>query len=72
MAPPRGTCMFCGSPVGDQEEAAFPVRGWELERSQGGANMIFGKEREPNVIAHKRCAKRYVTGTGDQTDLFGS
>jgi hypothetical protein len=72
MTPPRGICMFCSLPVGDKDEAAFPVRGWELERSQGGANMIFGREREPDVIAHKRCAVRHVKGTEDQTSLFGS
>lgn len=68
MTPPRGTCHFCRQPVLDHEQAAFPVHGWELEREQGGANRILGREREPDVIAHAQCAEVHVK-RGDQTAL---
>lgn len=53
----RGTCEFCGEPVSESETAGFRIRGWELERAQGGANTILGKERQPNRIVHAHCVK---------------
>lgn len=71
MAPPRGQCAFCPLPVLANETAAFPIKGWEVERSAGGANRILGREREPNVIAHATCAERHFK-VGDQETLdFG-
>lgn len=60
MTPPRGTCEFCGREV-TNELAAFRVRGWEIERTQGGANYIAGKERQANRIAHAACVEHVVS-----------
>jgi hypothetical protein len=70
VAPPRGQCAFCPRPVLQNERAAFPVSGWEVEREQGGANRILGRTREPNVIAHAACAERHFK-MGDQMGLEG-
>jgi hypothetical protein len=40
------------------ETAAFPVRGWEVERGGGGANAIVGRERLPDRIAHAVCVRQ--------------
>ena len=56
----RGLCEFCGRPVTDLEVAAFRVRGWEIERDQGGANTIAGRERQPNRIAHATCVRHFL------------
>lgn len=71
----RGVCEFCGKDVGEKHRAAFRVRGWELERQQGGANQIVGKERQPNRIAHATCARAAVRaeskGLRNQMSLEG-
>jgi hypothetical protein len=54
-----GPCLLCGEPV-EAENAAYPVRGWEVTRSAGGANRILGRERVPGEIAHITCAVREV------------
>lgn len=51
----RGTCEFCHEVVTDVDRGAFRVRGWELERQQGGMNHVVGKERQPDRIAHATC-----------------
>ena len=56
----RGTCEFCHRQVSGADRAAFRVRGWELERAQGGANHITGKERQPERIAHALCVTTAV------------
>lgn len=68
MTPPRGKCHFCLQDVLESQQAAYPIRGWELEREQGGANRILGREREPNVIAHATCAEVHVK-RGAQTSM---
>ncbi len=46
MTAERGTCLVCGRPVLPTETAAYPVRGWEVERpGGGGANRILRRER---------------------------
>ena len=52
-----GTCEICGKTVTDLTSRAYRVRGWEIVRQQGGANKITGKVREPERIAHGRCAE---------------
>jgi hypothetical protein len=59
MSPPRGRCEFCGALVHEHEKAAFRIRGWEVERDQGGANRILGRERQPNRIVHARCVEHH-------------
>jgi hypothetical protein len=54
----RGVCALCGEPVRSYEEGAWPVRGWELERSGGGANRIALRRRDTTAIAHARCVER--------------
>jgi hypothetical protein len=70
----RGVCEFCHEDV-RSGKAAFRVRGWELERAQGGANQIVGKERQPNRIAHALCVSIAVRqekrGLSGQTSLIG-
>jgi hypothetical protein len=57
-----GTCDMCHRPVVGTERAAYRVRGWELERKQGGANYIAGKERQPNRVCHALCVERELAG----------
>lgn len=68
MTPPRGSCAFCREPVMPLQKAAYPVTGWEIERDQGGANRIAGKERQPNLIAHARCLEAHLR-RGEQTQM---
>jgi len=70
MAPSRGSCRFCGEPVTVQQKAAWPVRGWEVEREQGGANKILGRERDLSTIAHEQCAEKAVKVGEHQTSIF--
>ncbi len=66
MTAERGTCLVCGRPVLPTETAAYPVRGWEVERpGGGGANRILRREREDG-IAHKVCVQH-----GQRDSLFG-
>lgn len=53
----KGTCAFCGRGVESRDTAAYRVRGWEIERAQGGANHIVEREREPNIVAHAMCVE---------------
>ena len=55
-----GTCEFCSQPVTGAQLAAYRVRGWELERRQGGANVISGKERQANRVCHAVCVQRVL------------
>lgn len=56
-----GTCHYCGDPVNEGERIAWPVRGWEAERGQGGANRIIGRERvHDGRVAHVHCAEIYA------------
>ena len=52
-----GRCHFCGDPV-PLRGAAYRVIGWEVLRSQGGANRILGRERIPGMLAHAACAEK--------------
>ena len=69
----RGTCEFCQREVSNGQRAAFRVRGWEVERDQGGANHILGRERQPDRIVHARCVEEQVRleklGLRDQLTL---
>jgi hypothetical protein len=56
----RGTCEFCNKPVFGFQTAAHRIRGWEVERGQGGANRVLGRERQPNRIVHADCVSRHV------------
>jgi hypothetical protein len=73
----KGRCAFCGEEVQAYNQAAYPVRGWEIERQQGGANHILLRQRVPNIIAHAFCVQRaakQAQGTGPmpgQMDLLG-
>lgn len=70
MTPPRGTCEFCGGEITRMQVAAYPVSGWEVERSQGGANQITGKRREPDRIAHVNCLHAHLRSPqGAQLEL---
>lgn len=51
-----GPCEKCGNPVTDVDgPPAFPVHGWEVQRSEGGANQIKDRQRIPNRVRHARC-----------------
>lgn len=70
----RGTCEFCKREVSSADRAGFRVRGWELERSQGGMNHVVGKERQPDRIAHALCVASAIReerrGLRGQTSLI--
>ena len=51
-----GACESCGQPVRDTNgPPAFPVKGWEVLRADGGANQIKLRERIPNRVRHAHC-----------------
>jgi len=50
-----GTCEKCGQPVESPQTPAFPVTGWEVLRSAGGANAIRDRQRIPNRVRHEVC-----------------
>ena len=55
-----GNCEKCGEPVDSnainaQKVAAYPVTGWEISRSGGGANQIKDRQRVPNRVRHAGC-----------------
>jgi hypothetical protein len=55
-----GDCMECGDPV-YALDAAYPITGWEIARSGGGANQIKHRERMPNMVCHPEpCMARVV------------
>jgi hypothetical protein len=56
----RGVCQYCRLPVYTTERAAFPVTGWEVERTEGGANRILDRKRTANMIAHAKCAEHHA------------
>lgn len=62
----RGTCELCHASVTSYETAAYPIAGWEVERAQGGANRILGRQRVPNRIAHAPCIERQLRDGGQQ------
>ncbi len=53
-----GVCEKCGEDVRDPEQPAYPVRGWEVGRTGGGANAIRNRERQPNRVRHVGCIPR--------------
>lgn len=62
-----GVCEKCGEPVADPQQPAFPVRGWEIGRTGGGANAIRLRERMPDRVRHATCLP---TGREAQGELF--
>jgi hypothetical protein len=50
-----GICEECGEPVEAHHTPAYPVKGWEVGRTGGGANAIKQREREPNRVRHVTC-----------------
>jgi hypothetical protein len=56
-----GTCEYCGQPVTGDQPAAYRIRGWELERKQGGANRVAGKERQADRVCHALCVERVLS-----------
>lgn len=66
----HGICEKCGKPVdaSKYEIPAWPVTGWEVQRSAGGANVIHGRERIPNRVRHKECLPK--NGISDDQDTL--
>lgn len=50
----RGECMFCGKPVRGRA-AKHLSSAWEVEREQGGANMVTGPKEYDGQVAHPAC-----------------
>jgi hypothetical protein len=50
-----GICERCGKPVEAPQQPAYPIRGWEVARSGGGANSIRLRERVPDRVRHVTC-----------------
>ena len=64
-----GVCEKCGEPVREGQAPAYPVTGWEVGRTGGGANAIRLRERVPNRVRH---AATCLPRTNDeQGALFG-
>lgn len=54
-----GTCEKCGLEVTSASgPPAYPVTGWEVQRTDGGANQIKDRERIPNRVRHAYCLPR--------------
>jgi hypothetical protein len=65
-----GYCEGCGNPVEDPQQPAYPVTGWEVGRTGGGANAIRLRARVPNRVRHVSCLP---SSTGNTQDgLFSS
>lgn len=60
-----GPCEHCGQQV-RSDEAAYPITGWEVARSAGGANAIRERERVPNRVRHERCLPARVQERAQQ------
>lgn len=56
----KGVCVICKKEISGWESAAFPVTGWEAERSSGGANRIINRKRRDNVVAHLVCLEHGI------------
>jgi hypothetical protein len=70
VAPLRGICGHCHKPVTEQDIAAWPVTGFEVQREGGGANRILGRERVPDAIFHAQCIEdRLANPQGPQMEL---
>jgi hypothetical protein len=50
-----GVCEKCGQPVESPQVPAYPVTGWEVGRSGGGANAIRNRRRVPDRVRHATC-----------------
>lgn len=48
-------CPFPGKRVEGGHTPAYPITGWEVGRSGGGANRIYARERIPNRVRHQTC-----------------
>ena len=64
-----GVCEVCGLPVQSPEQPAFPITGWEVLRSGGGANAIRLRERIPGRVRHVTCLP---DATDNMESLFQS
>lgn len=56
----KSQCEFCHETVEAWHTAAFPVTGWETERTRGGANQIKARTRVPDRIAHATCLDAHL------------
>ena len=54
MKPYRGECVFCDGEVRGQCARELSSA-WEVERAQGGANMITGPKEYSGKVAHTAC-----------------
>jgi hypothetical protein len=74
LVEPRGICEFCEGEVFPWQSAGHRIRGWEIERTGGGANRIAGKERQSGRIVHASCLERHLKiekqGLRGQMDLY--
>jgi hypothetical protein len=50
----RGECVFCDGEVRGQCARELSSA-WEVERAQGGANMITGPKEHSGRVAHTYC-----------------
>jgi hypothetical protein len=50
-----GLCEKCGLVVESPQTPAYPIRGWEVGRTGGGANAIKNRERIPGRVRHNTC-----------------
>jgi hypothetical protein len=72
-----GTCERCGEPVEAPQTPAYPITGWEVGRSGGGANAIRNRERIPDRVRHMTCLpdkagqERPLSGEPGDGSLFG-
>lgn len=70
-----GQCAFCSGRV-EAEFAAYSLaRGYEFTRQQGGANVIHGRIRKSDWIAHIQCVERALANerrgiASDQTSML--
>jgi hypothetical protein len=54
-----GYCERCGTAVAE-DQAAYPVTGWEARRTAGGANAILDRRRVPGKVAHESCVRDHA------------
>lgn len=65
-----GTCEVCRRPVQSPHTPAYPVTGYEVLRSQGGANAIRNRQRVPGKVLHETCVPRASDAPAEQGSLL--
>jgi hypothetical protein len=62
-------CVECGKDVESTRECAHEIRGWELQRSQGGTNHVLWRETTGRLMCATCVMKKRLGISPDQMTL---